>query len=72
MKTWLNYTKRVGEKMKAAKENGIEYIASDSDENDYEYAESEDQDMSSPSIERDLSPGSQGSRSDAEDQHDDG
>lgn len=36
MKAWLNYSKRVGEKMKAAQENGIEYVYSDSDENEYE------------------------------------
>lgn len=67
MKTWINYSKRVSEKMKAAKENGFEYVASDSDENDYEYLESEDENMSSPSIERDLSQRSQESRSDVED-----
>lgn len=66
MKTWSNYAQRVSEKMKAAKENGFEYVASDSDENDYEYLESDPEEMSSPSIERDLSQGSHESESEIE------
>jgi len=47
MKSWLNYALRTSEKIRAAKANGMEYVASDSDPDDYtdeesEYSEEED------------------------------
>jgi len=51
MKAWLNYSKRVGEKMKAAQENGFDYISSDSDQNDsidhYHYSKESQRSFSS-------------------------
>jgi len=41
MKCWLNYAIRTSEKMKAAKANGMEYVYSDSDPDDYTDEESE-------------------------------
>jgi len=35
IKSWMRYASVVGEKMKAAKQNNMEYIPSDSDEDDY-------------------------------------
>ena len=49
MKAWLNYSKRVAEKMKAAQENGFEYIPSESDEDDYTEIHSEEDSFSSHS-----------------------
>lgn len=42
MKSWLNYSIRVAQKMKSAKENGIEYKPSDSEEEEHEYIESDE------------------------------
>ena len=43
MKTWVNYSKKINEKIIAAKENDHEYISSASEEEDYTDLDSNDQ-----------------------------
>ena len=43
IKSWMKYAHNVGEKMKAAKQNHMEYIHSESDEEDYITASSSEE-----------------------------
>ena len=70
MKAWLNYSKRVAEKMKAAEENGFDYIPSESEENEYEeYRSSSESEESSPSIEEDYQEKKSLNKNNDDDEH---
>ena len=69
MKTWIKYSHRSGEKMKAAKANGFEYIPSESDEDDYEYADSDIDNSSSSGSHGPAENEDHKQRDDNDDQH---
>ena len=69
MKAWIKYSNRSGEKMKAAEANGFEYIPSESDEDDYEYVDSDIDNSSSSGTHGQEDNEDHEQRDDNDDQH---
>jgi len=69
MKAWIKYSKNVVVRMKAAQDNGLEYVPSESDEGDYVVVDSE-YSQSDLEVESDLTEDDEIREEDEEDQKD--